>query len=153
MKYIFFSIFFFLTIALIVVYIRISSVEIKEKPEMVKNEKITEEINSVIKVLATTNVVKGFPAKELYLRVDLNYIPKTRILYQTILNKLNKYKLFGIEQILKLNNIRYSIIKSKNDLKLFINFDKKEQAEKIMKIFKSYNFNVKLKKLKITEIN
>jgi len=153
MKYIFFSIFFFLTIALIVVYIRISSVEIKEKPEMVKNEKITEEINSVIKVLATTNVVKGFPAKELYLRVDLSYIPKTRILYQTILNKLNKYKLFGIEQILKLNNIRYSIIKSKNDLKLFINFDKKEQAEKIMKIFKSYNFNVKLKKLKITEIN
>jgi len=153
MKYIFFSIFFFLTIILIIVYIRISSVEIKEKPEMVKNEKITERVNSVIKVLATTNVVKGFPAKELYLRVDLNYVPKTRVLYQTILNKLNKYKLFGIEQILKLNNIRYSIIKSKNDLKLFINFDKKEQAEKIVKMFKNYNFNVKLKKLKITEIN
>ena len=72
--------------------------EIKEKPEMVKNEKITERVNSVIKVLATTNVVKGFPAKELYLRVDLNYVPKTRVLYQTILNKLNKYKLFGIDE-------------------------------------------------------
>jgi len=151
MKYFFFSIFFFFIVALIIVYVNISSPDVKRQSELIKKEEIREEVNSVIKALATTDTIRGFPAKELYLRVDLNYIPKTKILYQTILNNLDKYKLFGIEQILKLNNIRYSIIKSENNLKLFINFDKKRQAIKIMKIFKSYNFNVKLKKLKMID--
>ena len=103
----------------------------------------------VIKVLADSKVKVVFPAKELYLKMDLNYVPKTTILYQTIINNLDKYKVFGIEQILELNKIRYSIIKSKNDLKLFINFDKKNQAIRIKRLFKNYNFNVQLKEVKI----
>jgi hypothetical protein len=34
-------------------------------------------------------------------------------------------------------------------LKLFINFAKKREAEKVQKLFKNYNFNVTLKEVKI----
>jgi hypothetical protein len=124
-------------------------VDIKPKQEIKTIQKPKKEENSIIKLLAKANKEDIFPAKELFLKVNLDKIPKTTILYQTIINNLNKYQLFGIEQILELNNIRYSIIKSKNDLKLFINFDKKSQANKIQKLFRNYNFNVKLKEVKI----
>jgi hypothetical protein len=149
MKYFFFSVFFIVALGLVIVYIKISNYDIKSsetKPKIIKEQK---EQNSIIKALNLNEKKIILPAKELYLRIDLNYSPEIVILYQTILNNLNKYTLFGIEQILKLNNIRYSIIKSKNDLKLFINFDKKSQANRIIKLFKSYNFNVKLKEIKI----
>jgi len=149
MKYFFFSIFFIVAGVFIIVYIKILNYNIDNseiKPKIVKE---TKEENSIIKALSLNEKKIILPAKELYLRIDLNYKPKIVILYQTVLNKLNKYTLFGIEQILKLNNIRYSIIKSKNDLKLFINFDKKSQANKIIELFKSYNFNVKLKEIKL----
>ena len=147
MKYIFFSIFFLIFMGLIFTYINISSVNIKEKKEFIKKKIEPKEENSIVRLLANTKVKDIFPAKELYLKIDLKSIPKTKILYQIVIKKLDKYKLFGIEQILELNNIRYSIIKSKNDLKLFINFDKKSQAIKIKRLFKSYNFNIELKKV------
>jgi len=136
---------------LIVVYIKVTNFHVNnvEKPPVIKKEQ--KEENSIIKALSLNGKRVILPAEELYLRVDLNYKPKTVILYQTVLNKLNKYTLFGIEQILKLNDIKYSIIKSKNDLKLFINFDKKSQAEKILRLFRSYNFDVKLKEIKLSK--
>jgi len=147
MKYFLFSIFFLIFTGLIIVYINISSVNIKEKKEpLLKKVEKKEEI-TIVKLLANAKIKTIFPAKELYIKIDLNYIPKPKILYQTIIRKLDKYKLFGIEQILELNNIKYSIIKSENDLKLFINFDKKSQARKIKNLFKNYNFNVELKKV------
>jgi hypothetical protein len=147
MKYIFFSIFFLIFTGLIITYINISNVDIKEKKE-VQTQKIEKpEENSIVKLLANTKVKNIFPAKELYLKMDLTYIPKPKILYQVIFTKLDKYKLFGIEQILNLNNIKYSIIKSQNNLKLFINFDKKSQAIQIKHLFKEYNFNIELKKV------
>jgi len=151
MKYFFFSVFFVLVVILIITYLKISNFNknnnIIEKPKITKEQK---EENSIIKVLINTKKIT-LPARELYLRIDLNYKPKIVILYQAVLNNLNKYALFGIEQILKLNNIKYSIIKSKNNLKLFINFDKKNQANRIIRLFKSYNFDVKLKKIKLEQ--
>jgi len=147
MKYIFFSIFFLIFTALTITYINISSVNIKEKKEIQKEKIEPKEEVSIIKLLADTKVKNIFPAKELYLKMDLNYIPKTKILYQVIIKQLDKYKLFGVIQILDLNNIKYSILKTSNNLKLFINFDKKSQAVKIKKLFKSYNFNIDLKKV------
>jgi len=149
MRYFFFFLFLILFFSLFLVYLNISDIDIKNNVTIPKEEVKKVEKQTVIELLANSDVKNLFPAKELYLRVDLNYIPKTKILYQTIINKLDKYKLFGIEQILRLNNVRYSIIKSKNDLKLFINFDKKSQAVKIKRLFKNYNFNVQLKELKI----
>jgi len=148
MKYIFFSIFFLIFTALIITYINISSVNIKEKKEVFPEKIEKKEENSIVKLLANSKIKNIFPAKELYLKIDLNYIPKPKILYQVIIDKLDKYKIFGIEQILDLNYVKYSIIKTQNDLQLFINFDKKSQANKIKKIFKSYNFDIKLKKVK-----
>ena len=101
--------------------------------------------------VATTKAENIFPARELYLKMDLNYIPKIKILYRTIIKDLDKYKVFGIEQILELNKIKYSIIKTTNNLQLFINFDKKSQAIKVQQMFEDYNFDVKLKEVKIVE--
>jgi len=149
MRYFFLSIFLLILGGFFITYLNISDVEIKNNPKIVKNVVKLPEEKTIIKLLADAKIEYQFPAKELYLKVNLNFIPKTKILYQTIINNLNKYQIFGIEQILSLNNIKYSIIKSKNDLKLFINFDKKREAIKIQKLFDSYDFKVKLKKVEI----
>jgi len=149
MKYFFFSIFFLILVVLIIVYINISSVEIEKTQNIVEKNTELKEEKSIVKLLAENKIKTIFPAKELYLKIDLNYIPKTKYLYQTIIDKLDKYQIFGIEQVLTLNNIRYSIIKTKKSLKLFINFDKKSEALKIKKLFKNYNFDVKLQEVKI----
>ena len=127
----------------------ISSVEIEKTQNIVEKNTELKEEKSIVKLLAENKIKTIFPAKELYLKIDLNYIPKTKYLYQTIIDKLDKYQIFGIEQVLTLNNIRYSIIKTKKSLKLFINFDKKSEALKIKKLFKNYNFDVKLQEVKI----
>ena len=149
MRYFLFSLFFILFLGLVIVYFNISQVDIQPQPTKSKPLKEKVEKLDVIQLLAQSKTKDLFPAKELYLRVDLNYIPKTKILYKTIIDNLNKYQVFGIEQILDLNHIRYSIIKTKNNLQLFINFDKKSQAKKIQLLFKNYNFNVQLKEVKI----
>jgi len=149
MKYFFFSIFFLILVVLIIVYMNISSVEIEKTQNIVEKNTELKEEKSIVKLLAENKIKTIFPAKELYLKIDLNYIPKTKYLYQTIIDKLDKYQIFGIEQVLTLNNIRYSIIKTKKSLKLFINFDKKSEALKIKKLFKNYNFDVKLQEVKI----
>jgi len=151
MKYFFFSIFFLIFVSFIFVYINISSnndIYISENKKNINNIVKNESILEKLSILKKKN---RLPAKELYLRVNLNYRPKIKILYQAIIEKLSKYSLFGIEQILMLNNINYSILKTKNNLKLFINFDRKSQAQKIINIFNSYNFNIKLKRIKIEQ--
>jgi len=147
MKYLFFSIFFLIFTGLIITYIKISNVNIKEKKEHVLHKTEKKEEISIIKLLANAKVKNLFPAKELYLKIDLKKKIKTKNLYKIIIKNLDKYKLFGVEQILELNNIKYSIIKSENNLKLFINFDKKSQAIQIQNLFRSYNLNVELQKL------
>jgi len=149
MKYFFFSIFFLILVVLGIVYFNISSIDIEKPYQPISTKTEKKEEKNIIKLLAENKIKTIFPAKELYLKIDLNYIPKTRYLYQTIIDNLDKYQIFGIEQILTLNNIKYSIIKSKKNLKLFINFDKKSQAIKIKRLFKNYNFNVKLQEVKI----
>jgi len=149
MKYFFFSVFFLILIILTIIYINISSVEIEKQKNIIEKNREVKEEKSIIKLLAENKIKTIFPAKELYLKIYLNYVPKTKYLYQTIIDKLNKYQIFGIEQILTLNNIKYSIIKSEKNLKLFINFDKKKDALKIKQLFKNYNFNVKLQQVKI----
>jgi hypothetical protein len=151
MKYFFFSIFVLIFIGLVITYINVSSLNIKQDIVEKQNIKSREEQKSILKVLATSKKYDVFPARELYLKVDLDSFRQSTILYQIILTNLNKYTIFGVEQILRLNNIRYSIIKSKKDLELFINFNKKLQANKIIKLFQSYNFNVKLKEIKTTK--
>jgi len=147
MKYFFFSVFLLIFFTLSIIYIRISSVSIQNnKREFEKLEKLEKKV-TILELLAKKESNYLFPAKELFLKVSLNKKIVIRILYRTIINKLNKYQIFGIEQILTLNNIKYSIIKSKNDLQLFINFDKKSQAIKIQKLFNLYGFKVKLKKV------
>jgi len=147
MKYFFFSIFFLIFTGLIITYISISGVNIKEKKEITHKKIEYKEEKSIIKLLANTKAKNLFPAKELYLKITLNKQIKTKNLYKIVISHLDKYKLFGIEQILNLNNIKYSLIKSENNLKLFINFDKKSQAIQIQNLFRNYNLNVELKKL------
>ncbi len=149
MKYFLFFVFVIIFVVLSVVYVRVSEVELPNKTtHILKKEAKTEQKN--ILVLLSKNIdIKTFPAQELYMKIDLNKIPVIKILYRVIFEKLNKYQFFGVRQILELNNIKYSFVKSKNDLKLFINFDKKSQAVKIKRFFKDYNLNVRLKRIQI----
>jgi Fe2+ or Zn2+ uptake regulation protein len=150
MKYFLFSVFIILFIGLVVTYINISNFNIGNNIINKKDIKSSEKQINILKLLSTNNKNYNiFPARELYVKINLNSTMKFTILYQAIFNNLNKYTVFGVEQILRLNNIRYSIIKSKKDFKLFINFDKKLQAKKIIDLFKNYKFYVKLKKIKI----
>jgi len=147
MKYIFFSIFLLLFIILVIIYINISSVEfVAQEDNQEINIKKSKEI-TILELLAKREYNNLFPAKELYLKVNFTKKINTKILYKTIINNLNRYQIFGIEQILNLQKIKYSIIKSKNDLQLFINFDKKSQAIKIQKLFNDYGFKVTLEKV------
>jgi ribosomal protein L7Ae-like RNA K-turn-binding protein len=149
MKYFLFLFFVIIFVVLSVVYVRVSEVELPNKTtHILKKEAKTEQKN--ILVLLSKNIdIKTFPAQELYMKIDLNKIPVIKILYRVVFEKLNKYQFFGVRQILELNNIKYSFVKSKNDLKLFINFDKKSQAVKIKRFFKDYNLNVRLKRIQI----
>jgi hypothetical protein len=153
MKYFFFSIFLIIVAGLVFFYIQISNFNLNnnETPFTIHKEK--QEKNSIIKALSLNKNRILLPAKELYLKIDFHngFGSNPSVLYRTLLNNLNEYTLFGVEQILKLNNIKYSIIKSKNDLKLFINFNRKSQADKIINLFKKYNFDVKLQKINLKE--
>jgi hypothetical protein len=149
MRYLFLLLFISIVMGLGVTYYLVSDIDFKAEKEISPTNKIEKKREDIIKLLADSKKIDRFPAKELYFKVDLNYIPKTRILYQMVLNTLDRYQLFGVEQILKLNNLDYSIIRYENNLKLFINFAKKREAEKVQKLFKNYNFNVTLKEVKI----
>ncbi len=130
------------------VYFKISfmSVQSTHKETPLTKNSIKEE--KILKVLSSaTKAEDELPTTVLYYSVNLNFSIPVNIVYKTIINNLNKYQLFGIEQILKLNKIRYSIIKSTNGKKLFMNFATKNDADRIVSLMKRYNINIKMKKI------
>jgi hypothetical protein len=73
MKYFFFSVFFIIGISLVIIYIKISNYEM-DNNELKSNQiiKSQKEEKSIIKALNLKENKIILPAKELYLRVDLN---------------------------------------------------------------------------------
>jgi uncharacterized protein YlaN (UPF0358 family) len=130
------------------VYFKVSfmDVEVIHKETPLTQDTIKEE--KILKALSSTQKAEDeLPTKELYYSVNLNFLTPVNIVYKTIIDDLDKYQLFGIEQILKLNKIRYSIIKSKKGKKLFMNFSTKSSANRVVALMKRYNINIKMEKI------
>jgi hypothetical protein len=130
------------------IYIKVSfmDVEVETKETILKETSIKEE--KILKALASAEPSEDeLPVRELYYSVNLNFVTPVNIVYKTIINDLDKYQLFGIEQILKLNKIKYSIIKSNKNKKLFMNFHTKSSADRVVNLMKRYNINIKMEKI------
>jgi len=126
---------------LILTYIKIS------KPFFPKEEKkeiVKKETKEKFKVLDFKYY--PLPARVLYEKIDFRQI-KAIILYKLTIKNRDKFAIFNIVEVLRNNNISYSMIKEKNT-QIYVVFRSLKEAEKILNIFKYYNFPVKLQKIK-----
>ena len=129
-------------VSLIITYVRISKPEI-EKVE-IKREEIDELEKQREKIIDFSFDNFFFPARELNIRIDFEK-GKRVILYKLTLNS-DRFALFNIKTILNQENVSYSLIEGKKT-EIYIFFNSLNEAEKILNIFKEYNFDIKLKKI------
>ncbi len=87
----------------------------------------------------------NFPARELFIKIDFREY-KNVILYKIVIKANDKFALFNIKSILENENIPYSLIENK-EVEVFILFKSLSQADRIIKLFKSYRFNVEIEKI------
>jgi len=132
----------FLTILILgVVYVKISTpkpVYVEEKSEIEPKKKLKK---------LKSPVVYNFPARVLYMRIDFRNF-RNVILYRVVLNVKDRFELFNLKALLNNFDIVYSLIEEKKKIKVYILFKSLAEAEKILNLFKEYNFNVKLQKIK-----
>jgi len=142
MKYLVGFLSFLIFIILTIIYFKIS------EPVAVKKQgKTNEKIFSFEKaeVLKPKNVY-SFPARILYMKIDFrkfNYV----IIYKVVIKNFDKYALFNIKTILDEYNIPYSLYKGKRE-EIYIFFKNLYEANRILNLFKEYNFNIKIQKIK-----
>lgn len=114
-------------------------------------EKIQPTKQTITKTDAEGDVLKlsfnsfTFPARELFMKIDFKEY-KNIILYKVTINANDEYAIFNIKAILENENIAYSMLEKKKT-EIFILFKTLQQAERIIKIFKSYNFKIKIEKI------
>jgi len=129
-------------ISLIVTYVKISKPEI-ENIEVKKEEKIKKVLKEE-KIIDYSFNKFFFPARELNIKIDFEKGRRV-ILYKVTLNG-DRFALFNIKAILNQENISYSLIESKKT-EIYIVFRSLKEAEKVLKIFREYNFDIKLQKI------
>ncbi|WP_456470947.1 hypothetical protein [Caminibacter sp.] len=123
------------------VYVKISAPEVEFKP-----------VKEVVKPLKKEISLKkpeiyNFPARILYMKIDFRTY-KNIILYKLALNVNDRYAVFNIKAILDNYGLIYSLLEEKKEIKIYILFKSLAEAEKILNLFKEYNFNVKIEKIK-----
>jgi hypothetical protein len=139
---IFISILIFLTVAVLgFVYVKIST------PKPFKE--FTPKQQSAQKTVPTLKKpeVYNFPARIVYMKIDFRNF-KNIILYRVVLNVKDRFELFNLKALLNSYNIVYSMIEEKKGVKVYILFKSLAEAKKILSLFKEYNFNVKIEKIK-----
>lgn len=129
-------------VSLIVTYVKISKPEI-ENIEVKKEEKIKKVLKEE-KIIDYSFNKFFFPARELNIKIDFEKGRRV-ILYKVTLNG-DRFALFNIKAILNQENISYSLIESKKT-EIYIVFRSLKEAEKVLKIFREYNFDIKLQKI------
>jgi len=142
MKYIigFLSVLIFVILS--VIYINIS------KPVIIKKKQGNEEKNITFEKIEPLEAKNRyfFPARILYMKIDfknINYI----IIYKVVISNFDKFALFNIKTILDEYNIPYSLYKGKKS-EIYIFFKNLAQANSVLNLFKEYNFNIKIQKIK-----
>ena len=129
-------------VSLIVTYVKISKPEI-ENIEVKKEEQVKRVLKEE-KIIDYSFNKLFFPARELNIKIDFEKGRRV-ILYKVTLNG-DRFALFNIKAILNQENISYSLIESKKT-EIYIVFRSLKEAEKVLKIFREYNFDIKLQKI------
>jgi len=129
-------------VGLVVTYVTISRPEI-EKIEVKKEEKLKSFLKEE-KIVDFSFNEFFFPARELNIRIDFEK-GKRVILYKVTLNG-DRFALFNIKTILNQENVPYSLIESEKT-EIYIVFKSLNEAKKVLKIFKEYNFDTELEKI------
>ena len=144
MKYFISFLLFLVFVVLSVIYIKISNptVSIVGNTQIKKPQK-TE--MSVLKILKP-EIKYSFPARILFMKIGFNPF-RYRIIYKVTIKNADKFALFNIRTILENYNIHYSLFSSKKS-EIYIFFKDLNQANTILRLFKEYNFNIKITKIK-----
>ena len=129
-------------VSLIVTYVKISKPEI-ENIEVKKEEQVKRVLKEE-KIIDYSFNKFFFPARELNIKIDFEKGRRV-ILYKVTLNG-DRFALFNIKAILNQENISYSLIESKKT-EIYIVFRSLKEVEKVLKIFREYNFDIKLQKI------
>jgi len=142
MKIVIFILTIIITAILFVTYDKISQPDI---------EKIQPTEQNITKLKTKGDVLKlsfnsyTFPAREMFMKIDFKEY-KNIILYKVVINANDEYAIFNIKAILENEGIAYSMLEKKKT-QIFILFKSLAQAEKIIKLFKNYNFKIKVEKI------
>jgi len=141
MKYIIYFLSFLLFIGLVFFYLQISKPTENYVNSSIK--KLEKKSKNIFKI--NVNSI-SLPVRILYMKIDFKKY-RYEIIYKVIVENVDKYALFNIKEILNSYKIVYSMIKEKNT-KIYIFFKNLEEANRVLNLFKEYNFNIKIEKLK-----
>jgi len=143
MKYLFSFLSFLILIGLIFFYLQISKpVEINANTTKIKQSSQAKKNFFHIKKVD----IAKLPVKVLYMKIDF-YKYKYRVIYKVSINNVDRYALFNIKTILNSFNTTYSLIKTKKT-EIYIFFKNLKEANSVLSLFKEYNFNIKIEKIK-----
>ena len=142
MKYFIFSLTFLIFLSLIFIYINISKPIELQKQENSKEKNISFDTLNVLK----PKIEYSFPARILYMKFDFRKF-KYVVIYKVILKNFDKFAFFNIKEILDSKNIHYSVFRKKRG-EIYIFFRNLSEANSVINLFKEYNFNIKIQKIK-----
>ena len=134
----------------IVIFIILSLIYIKiSRPDNYRNTIVSKqsEINfSKPFNIKKTNFSYLFPARVLYMKIDFHKF-KYVVIYKVTLRGLDRFAFFNIRTLLNNYNIHYSLLQRKK-AEIYIFFRSLKEANTILNLFKEYNFNIKIQKIK-----
>ena len=142
MKYLVSFLSFLIFIILVIIYFKISEPVIIKEQGKNSEKKLSFE---KAEVLIPKNIY-SFPARILFMKVDFKKF-KYVIIYKVIIKNFDKYALFNIKTILDEYNVPYSLYKGKKE-EIYIFFKNLYEANNVLNLFKEYNFNIKIQKIK-----
>ena len=87
-----------------------------------------------------------FPVRVLYMKIDFNKF-RYILIYKISLKHIDRFAFFNISALLNNYNIHYSLIEKKK-AEIYIFFRSLKEANTILNLFKEYNFNIKIQKIK-----
>ena len=88
----------------------------------------------------------NLPARVLYMKIDFKKF-RYKIIYKITIKNVDKYATFNIKTILESKKIAYSLFKAKKT-EIYIFFKNLQEANSVLSLFKEYNFNIKIEKIK-----
>ncbi len=143
MKYLIWFLIFVIFGVLSFIYLKVSSpVIVNFKQTGIEKIYQKNEIKKILK----PDIAYSFPARILYMKIGFKPF-RYEIVYKVTINNADKYAIFNIKTILDNYNVNYSVYNAKKS-EIYIFFKDLTQASLVLNLFKEYNFNIKIQKIK-----